>query len=287
MLADLVAPAEDAAESGNLVGGALDSLAASVVTLRTSHRFSASSAIGRLAAAVGEGEPSDVLEVLADRSDPSLEWISTSGEDPQTFEILAPILGPVVARTIAAAQRGDAVAALESLDTMRILCAHRRGSAGADGWNRMVESKLLPVGWRGWYPGRPVMVTRNDYRLDIFNGDIGVVIEADRPQVALPNADGGTRLIDPMQIGDLETVHAMTIHKSQGSEFDHVVVILPPVDSRLATRELLYTAVTRARSRVTLVGTEAMVAAAVERRVSRASGLRDELLAQAMARSIG
>lgn len=287
VLADLIASTHDGARRVERHGEALEALDTSVVALQTSHRFLEASGIGRLAGAVGAGDLPGVLETLRGEADPSLEWIPLSGDDPEAFEVLAPILEAALTRTITAAERGDSAAALGSLDALRVLCAHRRGSAGADGWNRMIESTLLPAGRRRWYPGRPVMVTRNDYRLDVFNGDIGVVIEADRPQVALPSAAGEVRLIDPMQIGDLETVYAMTIHKSQGSEFDHVVVVLPPEDSRLATRELLYTAVTRARTKVTVVGTEAMVTAAVKRRVTRASGLRDELLAQAETRTIG
>jgi exodeoxyribonuclease V alpha subunit len=120
-------------------------------------------------------------------------------------------------------------------------------------------------------------MTHNDHQLRIYNGDVGVVVATDDgPRVAFPRADG-PRLVPPGRLDALEPVHAMTIHKSQGSQFDHAVVVLPRPDSRILTRELLYTGVTRARDHVTVVGSEAAVRAAVERVVQRASGLRDRL----------
>jgi exodeoxyribonuclease V alpha subunit len=116
------------------------------------------------------------------------------------------------------------------------------------------------------------MITTNDYRLNLFNGDIGVTVETDDgPKVAF--ARGGIRTFPRSHIGDHVTVHAMTIHKSQGSQFSEVAVALPAESSRLLTRELLYTAVTRASERVTLVGDEAVIRQAINRSVERASGL--------------
>ena len=147
-------------------------------------------------------------------------------------------------------------------------------------WNRLIEAGLRTRGvpTDGWYVGCPVMVTANDYANSLFNGDLGVVVAtADgRRSVAFPEGEG-IRLVAPARLQSAETVHAMTIHKSQGSEFDHVVVVLPPADSPLATRELLYTAVTRARQQMTLVGDEAAIRAAIDRRVVRAGGLVGKL----------
>jgi exodeoxyribonuclease V alpha subunit len=121
------------------------------------------------------------------------------------------------------------------------------------------------------------MVTRNDPTRGLFNGDLGVVVRTPGgPRVAFGPTEPA-RLIAPAHLDAVETVHAMTIHKSQGSEFDEVIVILPSADSRLASRELLYTAVTRARASVTLVGDRATIAAAIARRVERTSGLRARL----------
>ena len=177
------------------------------------------------------------------------------------------------------ARHGEVAAAVDALDGLRVLCAHRRGRAGVAHWNRTIEDMIGSAGssTTGMYPGRPVMITRNDPARGLFNGDVGVVVRTDDgPRVAFA-AEGEPRLLAPAHLDGLETVHAMTIHKSQGSEFDHVVVILPSADSRLATRELLYTAVTRARTRVTLVGDAATVAAAIGRRAARTSGLAARL----------
>ena len=182
-------------------------------------------------------------------------------------------------RTVAAALEGDAVGALEALGSLRVLCAHRRGPFGVARWNWQFEEWLAgdspyPV---GFYVGRPVLVTANDPLSGLANGDLGVVVAAEpAPRVAFPLGDGA-RLVAPARLEAVETVHAMTIHKSQGSEFDEVVVILPPADSRLATRELLYTAVTRARHGVTLIGGEEALRRAVANRVVRQTGLRARL----------
>jgi len=117
-------------------------------------------------------------------------------------------------------------------------------------------------------------VTSNDYQLRLFNGDTGVIVNDDgRPRAAFTR-DGQLDLLAPSRLGDVQTVHAMSIHRSQGSQFEAVTVVLPPEDSPLRTRELLYTAVTRAKSRVRVIGTKAAVRAAVERPIVRASGLR-------------
>jgi exodeoxyribonuclease V alpha subunit len=182
-------------------------------------------------------------------------------------------------QVLEAAAAGDGEAALAALEQVRVLCAHRRGPYGVATWNWRFEQWLADDGRpvAGWYPGRPVLVTANDQLNDLANGDMGVVVAtADGPRVAFTGASG-VRLLGPARLDAVETVHAMTIHKSQGSEFDEVVVVLPPAESRLATRELLYTAVTRARRAVTLVGPEAALRRAVERRVVRQSGLGPRL----------
>ena len=153
------------------------------------------------------------------------------------------------------------------------------------GVNQLVENALEARGLlrrvTPWFVGRPVMVTRNDHGLRLANGDVGVVLpdpdDPGRVAVAFPAADGGVRWIPPARLPAHETVWAMTVHKSQGSEFDCVLLLLPAEPSRVVTRELLYTAVTRARNRVEVWGREAVVRAGVSARVERSSGLRDAL----------
>ena len=131
--------------------------------------------------------------------------------------------------------------------------------------------------WVPWYPGRPVLVTANDYGLGLYNGDIGVAVVRDGALRAVMAAAGGAVEFATSRLADIETMHAMTIHKSQGSQAAEVTVLLPPTDSRLLTRELLYTAVTRAREKVRLIGTAEQLQAAVARRAVRATGLSRRL----------
>jgi exodeoxyribonuclease V alpha subunit len=189
-----------------------------------------------------------------------------------------PALG-AARRTVEAAQAGHASEALEALGAFRILCAHRRGPYGVATWTARMESWLsaeLP-GFDPedrWYVGRPLLVNENDYELRLNNGDTGVVVRSGEDRVACAFARGRqTVQYSPSRLGALDTVYAMTIHKSQGSQFDAAAVLLPEPGSRILTRELLYTAATRARHRLILAGTEAAIRAAVARPVARASGL--------------
>jgi exodeoxyribonuclease V alpha subunit len=179
-----------------------------------------------------------------------------------------------------AAVLGDREEALATLEEHRLLCAHRRGPFGVRYWNRQVERWLAeetgePI-WSSWYVGRPVLVTANDYGLGLYNGDTGVtVLDGGVLRAVIAGAE---RLeFATSRLAEVDTMHAMTIHKSQGSQADDVTVLLPPEDSRLLSRELLYTGVTRAKKRIRVIGAEASVRAAVERRVVRASGLRQRL----------
>lgn len=237
-----------------------------VAELTANHRFGDGSAIAELASAVRAGDSEAARRAL--EGDEAVSLSSTSGRS---------IIEPVASAMRQAALTGDATAAAKHLDSVRVLCAHRRGPAGVARWNAMVESWLGDVRPFSDYAGRPVMVTENDASRRLFNGDIGVVVDRDGAlEVVLPDGDGA-RAVPRVHLGRVETVHALTIHKSQGSEFDRVVVVLPSADSLLATRELLYTAITRARSSVTLIGSLDTVLAALARPTRRASGLRTRL----------
>ncbi len=129
-----------------------------------------------------------------------------------------------------------------------------------------------------WYVGRPLIVTQNDYGLDLYNGDTGVVIESEGGRlVAAFERRGAIAEVSPTRLAAVDTVYAMTVHKSQGSQYEAVAFLLPSADSRILTRELLYTAATRARERLILVGTEDVIRSAIERPITRASGLRRAL----------
>ncbi len=126
-----------------------------------------------------------------------------------------------------------------------------------------------------WYVGRPLLVTSNDYQLRLFNGDTGVVVAGDAGARAVFRRDGEVDPLPVSRLSEVQTVHAMSVHRSQGSQFDRVTLVLPPADSPLLTRELLYTAITRAKEHVRIVGTQEALVAAVQRPIARASGLRE------------
>ncbi len=245
-----------------------------VVVLDRVHRFEEDSAIADFAAAVRDGNADQAIELLRAGSD-HVTW----AEDRRSREfddIWSRLLEQRI-RLVELAGAGDGPGALAALQELAVLCARRNGPQGVSGWGREIERALderfTGLRWGSdWYPGRPVMITKNDYTQDLWNGDIGVCVETAEGMRVLFDRAGG-RELPPSHLGEHTTVHAMTIHKSQGSQFDEVAVVLPGEESRLLTRELLYTAVTRARKRVNIIGSEAVVRAAVERSVQRASGL--------------
>jgi exodeoxyribonuclease V alpha subunit len=270
---DQLASVEAGAVLADLVEGLGSRDDTRIAALQTSHRFG--EAIGALAEAIRVGDGDRVIEVLRD-GDEHVEWIDT--DDPS--EALRKVAVPHALRLREAAVRGDAPGALGVLDEHRLLCAHRRGPFGVRYWNGQVERWLTeetgdPI-WSSWYAGRPVLVTANDYGLGLYNGDTGATVLRDG---TLRAVIAGTERLEfaTSRLADVDTMHAMTIHKSQGSQAEAVTVLLPPEDSRLLTRELLYTAVTRAKERVRVVGSEVSVRVAVERRAVRASGLRRRL----------
>ncbi len=254
-------------------------VADAIVVLDRIHRFGGG--IADLAEAIRRGDADTVLEVLHAAPD-GVVWIPLDVSDPASQEALAPILERAVAagRAVAeAARAGAAQEALDALGSFRVLCAHRRGPQGVAEWTGRVEGWLGGSALPGpWYVGRPLLVTENDYELRLYNGDTGVVIQStpDRVSVAFERS-GEIVEVSPSRLGAVDTVYAMTIHKSQGSQFETAAVLLPASTSRLLTRELLYTAATRARELLIVAGTEESIRAAVARPVARASGLRDRL----------
>ncbi|WP_396898224.1 exodeoxyribonuclease V subunit alpha [Mycolicibacterium sp.] len=258
-------------EAGAVLADLVDGLGErGVAALRTSHRFGES--IGALASAIRVGDADRALEVLAAGGD-HIDWVTSDATDR-----LREVLVPHALAMRQAAILGDGRAALATLDEHRLLCAHRRGPYGVAQWNRQVERWLTeetgePL-WATWYAGRPILVTANDYGLKLYNGDTGVTVAT--PD-GLRAVVGGTGSFAPGRLTEVETMHAMTIHKSQGSQADEVTVLLPEVESRLLTRELFYTAVTRAKTRIRVVGAEPEVRAAITRQAVRATGLRKRL----------
>ncbi|MCA1842698.1 MAG: exodeoxyribonuclease V subunit alpha, partial [Actinobacteria bacterium] len=251
-----------------------------IVVLQQVHRFGGGIAV--LADAIRRGDADATIAALTGEAHDDLAWIPVD-----LAESGANTLGPVrdaavdTGTAIAeAARAGEARSALEALGGFRMLCAHRRGPYGVATWSAQVEAWLAAAvpgfaATGAWYVGRPLLVTENDYTLGLYNGDTGVVVAAGAERLtAVFERRGQILEFSPARLSAVETVHVMTIHKSQGSQFDTVAALLPGPDSPILTRELLYTAVTRARLRLLVAGTEAAIRAAVTRPVARSSGLR-------------
>jgi exodeoxyribonuclease V alpha subunit len=254
-----------------------------VVVLRRVHRFGGS--IGRLSEAIQKGDSTSVVSLLA-AGEPDVQWIPVDISSDDASASLDAVRSAAVSsgrQLVEAARAGRAADAIAALGAFRLLCAHRRGPEGVNTWMSVVERWLATdiEGFAGegvWYAGRPLLVTENDYSLRLYNGDTGVVVASGPGRVvAAFERSGEVVEISPTRLASVDTVYAMTVHKAQGSQFDTVAVLLPAPDSPILTRELLYTAVTRARQRLMVAGTEESVLAAVERPIARASGLRRAL----------
>ena len=206
-------------------------------------------------------------------------WLDGDVAEQDALPLVSQAALAAARTTIKAARAGRARDALDALGSFRILCAHRRGPYGVATWTARMEG-WLAAELAGldpedrWYVGRPLLVNENDYELRLNNGDTGVVVSLGDGRVAAAFARGEETIEhSPSRLGAVDTVYAMTVHKSQGSQFAGAAVLLPSPESRILTRELLYTAATRAQRRLILAGTEESVRAAVGRPVARASGL--------------
>lgn len=290
---------QDEGEDGE-AGEGTAALADCVVWLTESHRFRADSGIGRLAADIRAGRGQAALAWLAAGGDESACWIEDGGERPGAdalarieagyapyFALLRAGLGtrPGTRLDEAAALRPlDVSAAMQAFERFRVLVAVRDGSRGLVALNAHLEARLRAAlglapdrsAAGRWYPGRPVIVLANDYRLGLFNGDVGLCLpdEQGRLRVFFPAAEGGFRPVPPLRLPAHDTAFALTVHKSQGSEFDEVLLMLPAQPLRVLTRELIYTGVTRAARRVTVAGAGEVFVAGCAARTLRASGLR-------------
>ena len=297
-----------------------------IAMLRVSHRFTADSGIGQLAAAINlDAEPAAKRRAittalthgfadlshhkLAADDERGLARLAVTGCPERFANTKAADAPPVGYRhflSVMAEQRpaddADQTAfddwareVLAAHGDFQLLCALRRGPWGVEGLNERVRQalereKLIDSqdGRQRWYPGRPVLVTKNDYGLGLMNGDIGITLDMPRPgaatgdtsrrllRVAFPAGDGTDRIkwVLPSRLQAVETVFAMTVHKSQGSEFTHAALVLPDAPNPILTRELVYTGITRARHWLTLVETgRGQLMDAAQRRVMRVSGL--------------
>ncbi|MBI5895849.1 MAG: exodeoxyribonuclease V subunit alpha [Desulfobacterales bacterium] len=259
-------------------------LARHIAILAHSYRFDAESGIGALSRSINSGDADQVLSLLTAGRLPAVT-LRPLGDWEQVTAALEAEIAHAWNPLFQHPEPGEAFACL---NRFRILTAVRKGPFGVEAMNKRVERILhrqgliLPIPNAQWYPGRPVMITHNDYNHGLFNGDVGIAIERSvaspgSMQVLFPGPQGSFKAMATHQLPEHETVYAMTIHKSQGSEFERIMVVLPDADLPLLTRELIYTAVTRARAAIQIWAHPELLARAVQRPIQRASGLRDML----------
>jgi len=286
-------------EPGAVLADLVDAAAApesplrnAVVTLTKNYRFSEQSGIHHLCHSVRQGDAKQAVRILREQSYPDL--VSSELREPR--EMAAKFSQAVLAGFTSFATEKEPAAALDKLKQFRVLAALRRGPFGVEGLNRKIESvlreaELIPRSDVTDYAGKPILITQNDYQLQLYNGDVGILLpdaEAKENPTQLwawiIGKENTLRRFAPARLPQHDAAYAMTVHKSQGSEFDRVLFILPDADIPVLTRELIYTGLTRARSQVELWWNEGAFCQAVMRRAERNSGLRDILAARAPTR---
>ncbi len=280
---DQLAAVESGSVFADICARSAPGLAERVVWLEHNFRFAADSGIGQLAGHIRAGRADDALATLRGGGQGSLLWLDGAAASPwpALHAGLAPYLDTVAAGDIHHADRAWA--------GFRVLCAVHEGPQGVVAVNAALTAhararlgSVDAAAQSPWYPGRPVMVLRNDPALKLFNGDIGLTLPDPAADGALrvffPAPHSTWRALAPTRLPDHQTAYAMTVHKAQGSEFDHALLLLPDLGSRVLTRELLYTAVTRVRQRLTLCGPASVLAEAIAQPTRRQSGLGARLI---------
>jgi exodeoxyribonuclease V alpha subunit len=257
----------------------------SIVFFTKRYRFETGGGIHALSQAVNSGDSETTLTILKENKYAEIEWIIPSTMDDYRRWVRQKILSRYKDLFISI----DPMEMLACMDRFRILCAVNQGVFGIHALNRLAESTLQNKGFirhynlsqNMWYSGKPIMIAENEYDLGLYNGDVGVTTkEKDGDHGYFVNFKASGNALQRYQASRLPAYHkvyAMTVHKSQGSEFDEVLLVLPDKDTPLLTRELLYTGITRARQKLSILGLESVIKGAVSRRIERTSGLRDAL----------
>lgn len=252
-----------------------------IVVLKRNYRFSKDSRIGRLSMAVNNGETDKVIEILKEKNDDEIYWEETNNQK-DLYRVLEE---KIIEGYSSYLNIDDPISALNLLGCFKILCGVNNGPFGIDGINALAESvltkkRLIDISSQ-WYRGRPVLIKENSYDLGLFNGDMGLIMpskeENDNLYAYFDSNMDTARKIKPGILPKHDTAYAMTVHKSQGSEFDNVVLVLPEKDYPVLTRELIYTGITRTTGKLTILGTENILRTAIFRKTQRTSGLNDAL----------
>jgi exodeoxyribonuclease V alpha subunit len=268
----------------NHSGSTSQNISDCIVQLTRSYRFDKTSGIHAVSQSVNAGEADNTLDLLKKGTYGDIHWRNL----PRPDEMLGYLEDWITGKYDVYLKAADPLKAFDLFSRCRILTALREGPYGFHNLNILIERIMQKKGLiersGRWYPGRPVMITRNDYNLRLFNGDIGIAMETQGSdgelRVFFPGTDASLRSFPPLRLPDHETVYAMTVHKSQGSEFDEILFITPDRNTQVGTRELIYTAITRAREKIHVWGKEDVFLTAIQRRIHRSSGLREALWEQ-------
>lgn len=270
--------------SGNKLKDAPD-LYDCMVVLKKSYRFTDKGGIGELSKAVNNGKPDDAFSIFLNNAD-QIDWKKISNSNDLSIALPKEVINGYSDYL----NCQDPLKALELFNRFRILCAVKFGVLGVIEVNRLAEEildkngliELDNISTYPWYRGRPVLITRNNYGLELFNGDIGITMPEPNSDskdlyVYFSGASGKLRRFLPHRLPEHETAFAMTVHKSQGSEFENVLLVLPNQDYPVLTRELLYTGITRAKNHISIWGSKEIIKATILRKIYRNSGLKDAL----------
>lgn len=252
-----------------------------IVVFNKNYRFSESSSIGRLSMAVNKGEAESAIGILKEKNEDGICWEEIKSQQ-QLYRLLEE---KILEGYCPYLKINDPIAALNSFGRFKILCAVNKGPFGIDSINFLAESVLSKKRFidtsNQWYRGRPVLIKENSYSLGLYNGDMGLIMPAQDADNNLYAYFHGIlepdRKFKPGILPKHDTAYAMTVHKSQGSEFENVVLILPEKDYPVLTRELIYTGITRTTGKLTIIGTASILRTAILRKTERASGLQDAL----------
>ena len=256
-----------------------------VNTKTESHRFPLGSPVSDIAIETKAGNIEGALEKVRLHHDTTAEskfvWVDPVADEARLQKIAREVVNHArrLCELAASASTDEQYREIIRVrDELQVICAHRKGNLGVSGWNRAVERELGVLAQEQWYLGRPVMVSKNDANTGLANGDIGVVCKDTKGARIVVFGDAEeVKTFSTTSLPQVDTVHALTIHKSQGSEFAHTIVVLPKGKSKILTRELLYTGITRAKPNLTLVATQEALEIAIGNKVQRATGLTDLL----------
>jgi len=257
-----------------------------IIELEKNYRFGSDSGIGAVSYAVNTGDGDRAIKLMKGGKYGDITWKNL----PHPNDLPQVIKATIIQGYGEYLRARDPFEVFQVFERFQILCALREGPFGVAALNILAEQILREEGLinpdRRWYPGCPVLITRNDYTLRLFNGDMGIVLSDpsanNELRVFFPSPDGTVKKFHPFRLPEHETVYAMTVHKSQGSEFDKVLLVLPDRESPVLTRELIYTSITRAKKNVEIWGNENVFCTAVSRYIERTSGLRDALWSKKM-----